>query len=730
MSPDNAASAFVFLATLLLGACGGSSSGIPSVAIDDGDVSGIPEHGEFDNDDNTLPTLNFSIAEDGVLNGLFFDSQTETGAEPAAESENGGSSVAFLVLSLPSSGLLTLGADGARFVYEPEANFNGTDRFTYTAPDNSDIDVVINVEPVPDAPSLNLDISAIAEQGRRYEAQLTAQDPDIDDVLFYSVENMPDWLALDAASGFLSGVPTQSEVGSISNLRIVVTDTAGLTDQVEDFELEVVEINDAPGLNITQVPRELFGLDSVSFDVFPRDAENNDVIISVGSHEAFESSVEGSLISLQMNDILRQYSSELVITARDELGATTREVIPIELFPRTASGNGITVSGYKAGRGIHIVVLGDAYTSDQLPSFRRHVDDFLENIRSDDGIAEHLGALNIHMIETVSKDTGADDGETLDNSDTAFNSTYNCRSIPRLVCADTLALYEATLVEYPDVDQIVLLVNDLRYGGSGNSGGRVAMTSAYFPEIALHEMGHSLADLADEYVDPQILENIGSTAFEEGRFANVSTLSDPQKVPWSHWIDQTAALPQTANDEGVGVFEGGYYRSRGVYRPTFDSRMRSYNSPFGAVNTEQWLLRLYTLTEGIRELDPAVHTLPATVGETLTFSIDPVFGMDVQEISWSLNGESLLASGDTQVVLPTNGDSPTIEGGATSESVLDLSSEIALEASSNEVMSRLNLVLPQGQFDLSVTVSDISGKIRVSPPHAGIFTWTWAIDVQ
>lgn len=728
--PDDAASALVITTVLLLSACGGSSGDSPSVAINDGEVIGDPVEGEFNSVGDLSPTLSFSINEDQILDGFFHNPVTSAVEETVTELQgNNGISNAF-ILSLPSSGVLTLREDGSRFHYEPEPDFNGVDRFTYSTPQGADIDVVISVISVPDAPTLDLTISAIAEQGKPYVAQLSARDPDQEDVLLFSVDNLPDWLLLDAAAGTLSGVPEQNDVGEISNLFIMVTDSTGLSDRIENFQLEVVEINDAPGLNITQVPTALYSLDVVTFDVFPRDLEGNEVTITVGAHEAFDATVDGSLISLEIKNITRQYSSEIVISARDELGATTREVIPVELYPRTVSGNGITVSGYQDGRGVHIVVLGDGYTVDQLPSFRRHVYDFLENIRSDEGISDHLGALNIHMIETVSRQSGADDGETLDNSDTAFNSTYNCRSIARLVCADTLALYEAALSEYPDVDQIVLLVNDLRYGGSGNSGGRIAMTSAFHPEIALHEMGHSLADLADEYVDNQIVENTGSVAFEEGRFANVTTLSDPLQVPWAHWIDQTGVLPQSANDEGVGVFEGGYYRSRGVFRPTFDSRMRSYNSPFGHVNTEQWILRLYTLTEGIRELTPAVQTLAASKDEPLVFEVEPIFGTDVQQITWSLNNEILAASGDTELLLPATGDATAIDSASAPAVALDLVSSFASSASSSLEMSLLRLTLPSGQFELTVTVADSSGKIQVNPPHAGIFSWTWIIDVE
>ena len=300
--------------------------------------------------------------------------------------------------------------------------------------------------------------------------------------------------------------------------------------------------------------------------------------------------------------------------------------------------------------------------------------------------------------------------------------------MPRLVCADVLKLFEVALVEYPSVDQIILLVNDTRFGGSGNSGGRVAVTSAFFPEIALHEMGHSLADLADEYVDPLIIESSGLPAFEQGRYGNVSVSSDPALVPWAHWIDSDEVLPQFDGDSGIGVFEGGLYRSTGVFRPSFDSRMRSFDVPFGPVNSEQWILRLYALTDGVRKLSPIVTELQLANGEQQLFEVDPIFGVDVQNISWVLNGELLESNGESELLLPSLG---SITGQADDDPgvAFNLESSVAIEALADEYLSRVMLTLPTGEHELSVTVTDRSGKIRMDPPHAGIFTWTWSIRV-
>lgn len=711
---------------LLVSACSsGSSTGAPpDVVVNDSLPVVNVQSGTLASVDGER-RLSFVIAEDSVLNGLFSASLQTIDGETATEGDsdfsgNGG----FIILSLPQSGFLTLRSDGNVFHYEPDPDYWGMDTFDFVSADGAETTVSITITAEPDAPVFITELPEVADQGRLFSIELQALDADGDE-LSYSATNLPEWLTFDSRSQLLSGVPRQTDVGTLDTIVLSVSDSTGLSDSI-DYQLEVVDINDPPVMNVTQVPEELYARDIVSFNVFPDDADGDDVSIQVSPNEVFTASVDDGEITLTMNDFTQASTTQLTIIASDELGATTREQILVSLFPITASGKGITVSGYSEGPGVNIVILGDGYAADELGTFREHVEGVLENIRSDEGIADHLGAFNIHLVETVSQQSGADDNEGEDTVDTAFNSSYNCNGVPRLLCAETIKVYEAALSEYPNVDQFILLVNDIRFGGSGNSNGRLAVTSARFPQIALHEMGHSLANLADEYEDINLIETSGLAPFDEGDFKNVSNLSDPESVPWSHWIDPAAPVPQFFGDEGVGVFEGGYYRSTGVYRPTFESRMREFAMPFGPVNTEQWILRLYTLTDGIRDLQPRVQAMLATAGEPLQFTVEPIFGFGVQEIAWQLNGEPL--NPDTSLPdiagIDTGFENDVV---AASDNATDGG---AFQSAANRTLSRLVLTLPPGQHELAVTVSDISGKIRVSEPHAGIFSWTWRISAQ
>jgi hypothetical protein len=94
----------------------------------------------------------------------------------------------------PTHGTLTLGVGGA-FVYTPDADFNGSDSFTYTVDDgNGGTDtgtVTITVDPVNDAPQAAPDAATI-DAGDAVTIDVVANDDDLDgDALAAAVATTP-----------------------------------------------------------------------------------------------------------------------------------------------------------------------------------------------------------------------------------------------------------------------------------------------------------------------------------------------------------------------------------------------------------------------------------------------------------------------------------------------------------------------------------------------------------
>ena len=84
-----------------------------------------------------------------------------------------------------------------------------------------------------------------------------------------------------------------------------------------------------------------------------------------------------------------------------------------------------------------------------------------------------------------------------------------------------------------------------------------------FRPVLVHEFGHAYGGLGDEYFYDDGYETMYPADTEPWE-PNLTTLIDFQ----SKWADMLSV-------PGVGVFEGGGYQSKGVYRPAQDCRMKT-----------------------------------------------------------------------------------------------------------------------------------------------------------
>lgn len=91
------------------------------------------------------------------------------------------------------------------------------------------------------------DQSATEDAAFQISAATFLTDSNPGDVLIFTDGNLPDWLSLDGATGFLSGTPTNDDVGS-SDVTITATDSQGLSAS-STFALTVINTNDDPIIN-------------------------------------------------------------------------------------------------------------------------------------------------------------------------------------------------------------------------------------------------------------------------------------------------------------------------------------------------------------------------------------------------------------------------------------------------------------------------------------------------
>jgi hypothetical protein len=248
----------------------------------------------------------------------------------------------------------------------------------------------------------------------------------------------------------------------------------------------------------------------------------------------------------------------------------------------------------------NLVVLGDGYQPAELDQYAADVDNFVTVLQATPPYYELWGAINVHRIDVESVDSGADDpsecpGGTGQTARTYFDATFcslwNGTRLDRLLTVDD-ALAEGTARQWvPEMHQALVIVNSSKYGGSGGPVA-VCSTHAVAPQIAIHEIGHSAFDLADEY------ENGGSAhGLPEPHQPNITRNPDRATIKWGHLIAPSTPMPTSRYYDctdaptspppstGIGAYEGAGYYHCDMYRPLQACYMRDY-SPFCDVCAE------------------------------------------------------------------------------------------------------------------------------------------------
>jgi IgA Peptidase M64/Bacterial Ig-like domain len=272
---------------------------------------------------------------------------------------------------------------------------------------------------------------------------------------------------------------------------------------------------------------------------------------------------------------------------------TTVPLAPLPATPAPLAAPPTTTiinNGSVASR-VDIVFLGDGYTSAELPTYEADVRRFTDHLFTQAPFSQYADFFNVHRVDLASNQSGTDDtcaGTSVDTAlDTGFQPT---RSDCRLLWTDSADKVYAAAAGAPSADVIAVLVNTTTYGGAGAYGGyALSYRGDFGPEVLAHELGHSFGLLADEYVE-------GGTDYSGGEPSqpNVTTRTERGLIKWTDWIAPSTPLPTTSSGPDFpGLYEGALYAQRGIYRPTYDSKMRSLNRPFDRVNSALLVRRIF-----------------------------------------------------------------------------------------------------------------------------------------
>ncbi|MFH0735089.1 MAG: M64 family metallopeptidase [bacterium] len=225
---------------------------------------------------------------------------------------------------------------------------------------------------------------------------------------------------------------------------------------------------------------------------------------------------------------------------------------------------------------LDLVFIAEGYTKDEMDSFKKDCETFANALFKYAPFTNLKDKINIWGVESFSKESGTDiPGKNIWKNTVVNSSFYTFDSERYLMTGDYKSV--CNVADNAPHEQIVIIVNTDKYGGGGiyNYYLTIAGKNKNAEKIFVHEFGHALAGLGDEYYTSDVAYEDFYPLDVEPWEANLTTLVNFESK-WKNLMDPSVPVP-TPNDpkykNGLGVFEGGGYKAKGVYRPSFDSIM-------------------------------------------------------------------------------------------------------------------------------------------------------------
>ncbi len=309
-----------------------------------------------------------------------------------------------------------------------------------------------------------------------------------------------------------------------------------------------------------------------------------------------------------------------------DIDPADRQIIPVDRA-HNEKVDIITENG-PASEKLDIVVLGDGYSTLEMKKFRKDVKRLTDALLNTEPFKSQSKNINIRAVETPALQSGVNKPHhgvfkrsPLSISYSTFDSERYALTFDNKTIRDI-----ASAVPY---DFMVILINERTYGGGGiyNLYTTVSADNKFSEYIMVHEMGHHMAALADEYYTSAVAYEVPKITVEPWE-TNVTALFDKQNLKWKDLVDQDTPIPtpwekqafdtfgyaiqiqrdsiranhlpedvmedlfiRQMNKENeffstekykdkVGAFEGANYNQTGLYRPQLDCIMYSRHNVF------------------------------------------------------------------------------------------------------------------------------------------------------
>jgi len=227
---------------------------------------------------------------------------------------------------------------------------------------------------------------------------------------------------------------------------------------------------------------------------------------------------------------------------------------------------------------LDIAIVAEGYTAAEMDKFVKDCKRVASFFFKTDIYKKNKMNINIWGVKSVSAESGTDFPGLGIWKKTIVNASFYTFDTERYMMTTDYKNIRNVAANVP-YDQIFILVNTDHYGGGGiyNYYSTCASDNKNSDFISTHEFGHAFAGLGDEYYTSETSYIDFYPLDVEPWEPNLTTMVDFSKK-WKNMIDKSTPVPTPERSEyynKTGVFEGGGYIEKGVFRPAYDCTMKS-----------------------------------------------------------------------------------------------------------------------------------------------------------
>jgi hypothetical protein len=230
---------------------------------------------------------------------------------------------------------------------------------------------------------------------------------------------------------------------------------------------------------------------------------------------------------------------------------------------------------------VDLAFIAEGYTAWEMNKFRDDVTKMADVLFAEAPFSGYRDKINIWAVEAVSEDSGTDIPGDKIYLNTVLNSSFYTFGTDRYLTTQDIKAVNDYAAAAPH-DNIIVLINSSKYGGGGVYNYYSGTTAGHplSPKVFIHEFGHGFAGLADEYYSSEVAYEEFYPLRVEPWEPNITTMVDFDSK-WKKMVARGTPMPTPAEDkykDVTGLFEGGGYSAKGIFRPQMDCRMKSNGS--------------------------------------------------------------------------------------------------------------------------------------------------------